>query len=460
MRFWHKSYLCVLIIFLVAFDIGAYVLLQTSYRINETMDIERAVNEFNGTDQALHYILQTYTSNTGSGDIEPVIASFADNYRRNGVFLEVFDGDRLIFSNTSLLSIERVELTDNTLRSVYRKVDGSLLLYTGGPMTFQNLRMVISRNSDYLLDFYNEILQRFVNLSMIVSGVLSVVLIFILLYLTAPIRKLHEAVSLFAAGNYDKRAVIRGHDEIHELAANFNHMADTVQHNIEELQKESELKEILINNLTHELKTPITAIKGYSEFLKNANYSEADRRMALNYIIEHVSRLDTLSLKLVDLLYAQNSRLTPAEVDIEGMFSQVSRFVNHQIKAKPVTLHIRCTEKKMWGDQDLLTSLLVNLVENSIKAVGENGWIALSSYLQNNHVVLEVEDNGIGIPEEDIARITEAFYVVDQSRSRTMGGLGLGLSLCSQIISLHQAKMHIESKLHSGTKISIFFTTS
>jgi signal transduction histidine kinase len=106
----------------------------------------------------------------------------------------------------------------------------------------------------------------------VISLILSAALIFLLFQLTAPIRRLNKGVKAIAAGAYDQRVKVRGNDEFGELAQDFNRMVDAVSNHIETIKKVSEDKEIFINNLTHELKTPITAIKGYSEFLDHANF--------------------------------------------------------------------------------------------------------------------------------------------------------------------------------------------
>lgn len=459
MKFWQKSYLCILIIFLLAFDIGSYVLLRTSYGINQRADMERGISEFSGLEQALSYFFTTYTDKTGSDDIVQIIDSFAYDYSKYGTSIEVFDGETLVYSNAYHLTQKREELEANEPKCVYRKVNDSFLLYVGGPMQYKNFHIVLSRSADYLLTYYADMLNRFEVLTIAVSAALSVMLIFALLYLTSPIRKLHDAVSLFAAGSYDRRALIKGHDEIGELAVNFNHMADTVEKYIERLKNESELREVFINNLTHELKTPIAAIKGYSEFLRDSNCTARDRETAIAYIIEHTARLDMLSVKLMELLQLKSDEFHPVQIDIGELFSRTIRLMRHRTGSANVPIHAECSAKNLYGDPVLLESLLMNLMENSMRAMKENGRIDLRSYLQDGKTVLEVQDNGVGIPQEDIVKITDAFYVVDKSRSRALGGVGLGLSICSQIVKLHGADLHIASAPGSGTTVTVVFTT-
>ncbi|MFB5268284.1 ATP-binding protein [Paenibacillus enshidis] len=460
MKFWQKTYLCVLLVFLIAFDIGAYALLQKSYQLNEQMDMSRGVSEYESIDNSLSYILQVFANSTGSTAYELVISGFADNYFAEGVLMEVYEGERLVFSNAYQFESAREELQGEQRETVYRKLDGELWIFVGGSMEFNGLKLVISRSSAYLQDYYNTLISYFITLSVVISVVLSAVLILLLFRLTAPIRNLNKGVRDIAAGAYHQRVKISGSDEIAELAGDFNKMVDAVSTNIETMQKANEDKETFINNLTHELKTPITAIKGYSEFLNHANSTEEDRRMAIDYIHEHVARLDLLSGKLMELLYLKNEEITLQPVEVEALFAYVEQMEQHDLQAKQIKLVKECEAERIYGDPVLLQTLFMNLVENSIKASPDGSTILLKSNFRDSHVAIEVTDFGKGIPDKDIEKITEAFYVVDKSRSKELGGIGLGLSICSQIARLHHAQLWIESKEHEYTKVSVHFTAS
>lgn len=459
MKFWQKTYLSVLIVFLIAFDLGAYGLLKKSYQLNEQLDISRGVTEFRSIEKSLSYILSEYTEDTGNFNYEPVIASFAEHYYKDDIRLEIYQADQLIFSNAYQFVGDRAEQHGDPYKTVYRKMNDELWLFIGGKMDFKDLKLVISRNSDYLQEYYVSLRQYFITLSFVISLILSAALIFLLFQLTAPIRKLNKGVKAIAAGAYDQRVIVRGNDEFGELAQDFNRMVDAVSNHIETIKKVSEDKEIFINNLTHELKTPITAIKGYSEFLNHANFNEEERKMAVHYIYEHIARLDVLSGKMMQLLYLKSEQITLEPVNIEKLFSYVVNMERHHIEEKQMKIIHECFAEVIYGDQELLQSLLINLVENSIKASLYGGEILLRSYHYHEGIVLEVLDYGRGIPEKDIAKITEAFYVVDRSRSKELGGIGLGLSICNQIAQLHHAKIQIDSKENEYTRVSIYFTT-
>jgi hypothetical protein len=142
-KFWQKTYLCVLIVFLIAFDLGAYGLLKKSYQLNEQLDISRGVTEFRSIEKSLSYILLKYTENTGSTNYEPVIASFAANYYKEDILLEIFQADQLIYSNAYQFVGDRAEQHGDPYKTVYRKMNDELWLFIGGKMDFQDLKLVI-----------------------------------------------------------------------------------------------------------------------------------------------------------------------------------------------------------------------------------------------------------------------------------------------------------------------------
>lgn len=461
MKFWQKTYLSVLIVFLIAFDLGAYGLLKKSYELNEQLDISRGASVYGSIENSLSYILRVYAERTGSTRYESIIASFAENYDKDGILLEVYQADQLVFSNAYQFAGDRVELHGvHPYQSVYRKMNGELWLFIGGKMEFQDLRLVMSRNSDYLQEYQNTLRQYFITLSVVISLILSAALIFLLFQLTAPIRRLNKGVKAIASGAYDRKVNVRGNDEFGELAQDFNKMADAVSKHVETIKKANEDKEMFINNLTHELKTPITAIKGYSEFLNHANHNEEERKMAVRYIHEHITRLDVLSGKMMQLLYLKSGEVTLEPISIKNLFAYVANMERHHLEAKQMTIRMECLADVVYGDQELLQSMFINLVENSIKASSLGGEIELRSYDSGEGVVLEVLDHGRGIPKKDITKITEAFYVVDRSRSKELGGIGLGLSICNQIARLHHANLKIDSEENKYTRVSVFFYNS
>ncbi len=224
--------------------------------------------------------------------------------------------------------------------------------------------------------------------------------------------------------------------------------------------KSERMKTELITNVSHELKTPLTAIKGYSETLLAVKLSKEQQEKALRYIHGESGRLSRLSEKMMELtrLYEPECKIDLTEVSVEALFDAVEKSVKHSLCEKNMTLikegGYQGETKRM--DMDLMTSFLINLVNNSILASAEGSRI----YMGADADSLWVRDEGCGILPEELEKVRKAFYRVDPSRSRKSGNMGLGLALCDQIASAHQGKLELESEVGVGTKAVLFFKGS
>lgn len=220
------------------------------------------------------------------------------------------------------------------------------------------------------------------------------------------------------------------------------------------LQAVNEAQRQLIGSMSHELKTPLTAIRGYSETLLEVKLSEEQEEKALNYIHRESGRLSRLSEKMMELtkLYEPECKITLQEVSVEKLFASVEENVGYLLEEKKIELVREGSyqNKKKYLDEDLAVSFLINLINNSIMASESGGHI----YLGADENSLWVRDEGCGIPSEEVDKVRKAFYRVDKSRSRKSGNMGLGLALCDQIAKIHHGTMKIESRLGNGTKIS------
>lgn len=219
------------------------------------------------------------------------------------------------------------------------------------------------------------------------------------------------------------------------------------------LQDVNEAQRQLIGSMSHELKTPLTAMKGYSETLLSVKLSEEQREKALLYINRESGRLSRLSEKMMELtrLYEPECSITLTEVSVEDLFLAVSESVGHRLLEQKLSLVFEGAyqgmKKKM--DVDLMTSFLINLINNSIMASTEGSRI----YMGADEKTIWVRDEGCGILPEEVEKVKKAFYRVDKSRSRKSGNMGLGLSLCEQIAAVHHGSMEIVSKVGEGTKV-------
>ena len=220
------------------------------------------------------------------------------------------------------------------------------------------------------------------------------------------------------------------------------------------LQAVNETQRQLIGSMSHELKTPLTAIRGYSETLLGVKLSPEQTERALLYINRESARLSRLSEKMMELtkLYESECRVMLQEVLVEDLFGAVAENVEHRLSEKGIALVLEgnFAGMKKQLDEDLMTSFLINLVNNSVMASKEGSRIFMGA---DEHSIW-VRDEGCGIPNGEVEKVRKAFYRVDKSRSRKSGNMGLGLALCEQIAAVHGGCMEIESAVGEGTRVA------
>ena len=274
-------------------------------------------------------------------------------------------------------------------------------------------------------------------------------------WLTRPIRELGRTAGRLAAGDYASRAAVRGGDEVSELAESFNRMADAVEKNVQALSDAAQRQEEFTANFVHELKTPLTAIIGYADMLRGGALSEEQTRKAAGYIFSEGKRLERLSLTLMDLLVAGHGAVEVREVDMAALCRQAAEAARPAMAARGVELEVRAQAGTLRGSESLLKTLLLNLLDNARKASSPGQTVTLVGVPEGGGYRLTVADRGRGIPAGDLEKITEAFYMVDKSRSRAEGGAGLGLALCKTIAAFHRGELRFASREGEGTTVEV-----
>ncbi len=287
-----------------------------------------------------------------------------------------------------------------------------------------------------------------------VAGITMMVLFIILRHILQPLQELNETTKRLAEGNYDQRVVIRRKDEIGLLEESFNKMAEAVETSTRSLEESERRKTLFMGNLTHELKTPMTAISGYAQTLLSTKISRENQEAALLYIYEECGRLEHLSKKMMKLLELdQDESLVFVDTPVSRLFEAAAKSCEVILREKQMTLECIEHGEHFPMELDLMTDVLINLIDNGIKASDSGGKIILRAY--DN--CIEVQDFGQGIPDEEQEKIMEPFYMVDKSRSRKSGGAGLGLALTAMIAKRHNISIRIDSKEGEGTRIILQF---
>lgn len=268
-----------------------------------------------------------------------------------------------------------------------------------------------------------------------------------------PLAALGDNVAAFAAGRYENRIQVSGEDEISALGTSFNQMADAITLHMKALGDTAQQRKLLLSALTHELKTPMTAIIGYSEALQKIRLSQEQREASIAYINGECRRLERLSQKMMQLVTLQDGvALNMKRQPVSVLYNAVRETLMAIAKKESIELVLQAKGNPFFEmDVDMMASVLINLFDNGRKALARHIFIIA------DETGIVIRDDGSGIPEDEIEKITQPFYMVDKSYSHSIGGSGLGLALCDLMVKAHGAHLDIESQEGRGTSVGIVF---
>lgn len=227
-------------------------------------------------------------------------------------------------------------------------------------------------------------------------------------------------------------------------------MSEALEQTIDQLEDEVQAREDFVGAFAHELKTPLTSIIGYADMLRSRQLDEEKSLLSANYIYTEGKRLETMSLRLLDIIVTKKEGAKLSKVPVNALFEYLrSMFLPNENMEFSFTYE----DAFVLADSSLIQTVLVNLLDNACKASEAGSRIEISGQSEEDGYRFTVRDYGIGIPEEELSKITQAFYMVDKSRSRSRNGAGLGLALCTEILTLHESRLKIESVLGEGTSV-------
>jgi len=291
-------------------------------------------------------------------------------------------------------------------------------------------------------------------------GVALIAAYFVSRSITLPVRQMKETAERIAKGDFGGRVRIKSQDEFGELAKSFNIMADELEQMIESLRLMDKMRTDFVASVSHELKTPLTLIKGYTETLENKGIEDKKTTIRFISIIkEHSDRLGKIVNDLLSLSELELSKdcVNKEEFDLKELIDDVVLGFGLALdrRKQKLAVDVQSGDCRMRGDRNRIGQVLVNLIDNAIKYTPESGRIELIVCDRDGQFCLSVQDNGIGIAAEHIDRVFERFYRVDKARSRELGGTGLGLSIAKHIVLAHNGKISIESRPRMGTKVTV-----
>lgn len=449
MRFWQKTYIFTLVIFLICLNIGILSLTLYTYQKNiEAAETAVAAEQYYiamSFERDYDALMESYENASPS----LLMQSYGAHYGEKGLFIAFRKGAEELYSNfKSPYSVDKGTLIHTDFEEK-RHILISAMVCDG------EYELIIAKNVESLDSEFRSLMTTYSVTAGSVSLVLAVVLYFVLKKLSGPLETLRKTTEKIETGDFSARVEERGNDEFTLVAKSFNLMLDTINEQMETLEQEADRKQMLVDNMAHELRTPLTSIHGYAEYLEKANTTEERRLIAAKYIMSESERLQKISGILLDDAFIRENEIEMSDIDLGAVLTDAAKKL--QMRAENAGVEITCDTAPVTvkGNETLLSMLFYNLTENAIKACSAGGKVKISC----SECQAVIEDNGKGMTEEQLLHITEPFYRTDKSRSRAEGGAGLGLALCKQIVLTHKAEMNFESKIGQGTKIIVTFTS-
>lgn len=461
MKFKHKLVLCMVALLGLSFGLGGTMLIHRSFKTSLSSTIDSDLQNYESIQSTLLIAVDT-NSVSSYIDMSNIInqLSAQGNSNRKNIILRNSDMEVVSIMNSSFTYKEMKPSDENTCNSIIWRENNNYYLQLCSSMDINTENLDISQmdivydiTSVYAARVQEQNTFRLLLIAIFVVG--SITSMIAASLLTKPLEKLSSLAQHISHGDYSARLHIHSGDEIEALANDFNNMADTIEDNISELHFSMEKQEQFMGSFAHELKTPMTSIIGYADLLRSQNMSEDETNEAANYIFSEGKRLESLSLKLLDLLVVKNQETILTPTDPSLAIQNVINVMKPELAKEHITLKSSCRKGCCMMDIDLFQSLIINIIDNARKAIDDNGLIHVAGTVRDDNYVIIIKDNGRGMPPEEITRISEAFYRIDKSRSRAQGGAGLGLAICSKIAEIHQAKIKYKSAVGRGTVVTI-----
>lgn len=315
-------------------------------------------------------------------------------------------------------------------------------------------------------DLYSEdlhdITTKFLSILPAIIGVLIFILIalfivanFLTIKIIEPIYIVSQSIESIMSGKEIKNFEV--YDELKPFIKTIEKQKSEIENYISQLKEKEKYRRDFTANVSHELKTPLTSINGYAEMIATGNVDKENTIKFANIIHREGNRLLEIIDSIINLsrIESETERKEMELIDIHDISKEVVSQLEIRAKNKDVNLNLNSESIIILGNKRMIRDLLYNLIDNAIKYNKPKGKVDISIKKKNNTCILTVEDTGIGIPKKDQDKVFERFYMVDKSRSKKLGGSGLGLSIVKHIVKYHKGSIALSSQLDKGTKITV-----
>lgn len=422
------------------------ILVDTNHKTSIESATKQAILEM----QKIENNLESLIDDSGRINFS-LVEIIAEYYKDKGACIFLYDenGDTKN-EGVEKVKLEKLHILKVPLGKYYTFIDNEEMCLYGSTKIGPNNTLVYEKNIAEIFEIRENLVK--ICIATIGIGLLIIALIAYIIAktITRPVDDMQLEMYRLSKGDFSIE-LKEGKDEFGILAKSFNKMSKEIENRNNELMEQAISKQLFIDNLSHEMNTPLTSILGYAELMEKANLSEEQRIKYLRYIEEESKRIMDMYKKLLLISYKKNSDLEKKEISLVKVFEEVEVNLRHKLNENKIELIINNQLNQMYGDETLIIMCVSNLVKNAINVSKENDKIIINAFEMDKKYYIQVVDQGTGISKEDIKKIIEPFYRVDKVRSRKNGGAGLGLSICKSIVEMHGGELKIESELGKGS---------
>ncbi|WP_079490181.1 sensor histidine kinase [Maledivibacter halophilus] len=450
-----KNYIVIILIILFLFE-GMFIILIRNYYYN---NIEQSLKNRASLIGGFYskYINGGYYS--FDRDVKEIVNNFS--FEENAELQIIDVNGSIIYSSSGFNIGEKVKTKD------YKNaIGGEIFSWVGKNKNTDEKIMAVSaplktQSGSILgiiryittLDIADSIIQQWILFSLIIILII-VFFVFILSLafsrsIINPINEITNVSKKIAKGQLGERIEKQYNDEIGQLAETINYMAG-------EIDKVQKLKNEFISSISHELRTPLTSIKGWGETILTGEFKDqSETEQGIKIIIKEANRLTKMVEELLDFSKLESGKIVLQldNTNIKKEFEEVIYILESRAKNKKIDIKYVCdsTISEILADKNRLKQVFINILDNAIKFSQNGKSVFTRIYEKNDCINIEIEDYGIGISKEEITKVCQKFYKVNQNKS----GSGLGLAISNEIINLHGGEFNIESEMGKGTKVLI-----
>ncbi|MBU3181245.1 sensor histidine kinase [Clostridium psychrophilum] len=393
-------------------------------------------------------------------NMTPFIAkNFSDHYKFR---IQLYNKDGLIGDSdkypTILENKDVVHALSGTKSYIIKKIEDKQYILFSSPLYFEEETIGCFR---YIYPLDKEIgLVKNTSITMMLLGILALFLSILLSNafsrkIVSPILSLKEASQKVADGDFTNNIEIDTTDEITDLADSFNLMSTNINNYILKLKDEKANQKRFLDNVTHELKTPITSIIGYADLLPRVK-TEEDKIQCCDYIQKGGQRLLCLVEELLNLskLNKENFQMDLEQTNLKVVIEESLLILKPRLEKYNISIKTLLFEHFICIDKQRTEQVFLNILDNSIK-YSDCTSIVIEMFLMAESLIVSITDNGVGIPKEHLKKVFEPFYTANKTLQNQHGGMGLGLAICKEIMKKQQGDISISS--YNGTKVELYF---